>query len=276
MKRKAIYLDTELMRIFKQYLEIKYSEDLSQFLRDVQSEIFNDLKEKGYIFLEARLKFFKEDEKKRKAWRKEICKKEGITFKELKRKCEENYGYDNDLPDFYIFLEDILELKENRRNKFKGIEPKEENYSQHGILLNPDHDKVFLEKSRELNFVGYDMFIFYVLMFLWSEMNAAGYKIRRKKELLNVLKNYIKKLDFVRKSRKLTKEILDETYEKIIKEKEKYTFKLKEIKRNKNLHYNYLLDIEDDFKRKEDSNTNPSSMKEYRIKFEGYQRLPLE
>jgi hypothetical protein len=232
MKRKAIYLDTKLMRIFKQYLEIKYSEDLSQFLRDVQSEIFNDLKEKGYIFLEARLKsleFFKEDEKKRKAWKKGICKKEGITFKEYKRQCKENYGYDNDRLDFYIFLEDILELKENRRNKFKGIEPKEENYSQHAILLNPEHDKVFLEKSRELNFVGYDMFIFYVLMFLWSEMNAAGYKIRRKKELLNVLKNYIKKLDFVRKSRKLTKEILDETYEKIIKEKEKYLQMIKEI-----------------------------------------------
>jgi len=104
------------------------------------------------------------------------------------------------------------------------------------------------------------MFIFYVLMFLWSEMNAAGYKIRRKKELLNVLKNYIKKLDFVRKSRKLTKEILDETYEKIIKEKEKYLQMIKEIQ-------GQFAEIEKS--KKEDSNTKPFSMEEYRIKFGG-------
>jgi hypothetical protein len=213
MKQKSISLNKELGHVLKDYLSCRYDKTISEFIREQEELLFYQIKNRKFLLNDWWLK----------------------TLNEMTEDRQKSEFKENDM-DTKLLLS-FLEFRKNKRLRLKFVKNKKEEYTRFVIMLNPDHDKVFLEKSRELNFAGYDYLTFKIILFLNYELLC---------------------IDLPRG-----------TYDEIIKSVKKYTFKLKEIKRNENLHYNYLLEIEDDFKRKEDSKTNPFSMEEYKIKFGG-------
>jgi len=225
--RKNVYLPKKLMKVFKRYLEIRYNQDLSTFMREEQEIIF-DL-ERNNKFLIGERYIFSLSQKKR----------EGLKLDEEK------------------IIDSFIKVRKNRKLRLIFGEKKSRDYDVFAMMLNKEHDDIFKKRSKKLNFSGYDYLSYRIIKFLRFDLLTLKASPSDKKDALTYFKEtrgrYANKDDVgFLSSETFYDEINLTSYEQILKLTEEITKKIDFIKSNPFLKKRDLIEMEIKLKKRDE------------------------